>query len=97
MVSGIIACIASVSNRVIGRKLEWGSMPPAPPSLELLWWSNVSSCGHTYKISRGAHVYSCTCKLSVGLFSFGSSLRPVAYSSSSLFCEEPSVCVSRVV
>ena len=74
-----------------------GRMPPAPPTLELLWWSDFSSCAYIYKISRGAHVYSCTCKLSVGLFSFGSSLRPVAYSSSSLFCEEPSVCVSRVI
>ena len=72
-------------------------MPPAPPRVALLWRSSFSSCAYTYKISRGAPVYSSTCKLSVGLFSFGSSLRPVAYSSSSLFCEEPSVCVSRVV
>ena len=78
-------------------KILWGSMPPAPPRLELLWWSNVSSCAHNYKISCNAPVYSCTCKLSVWLFSFSSSLRPVAYSSSTLFCEEPSVCVSRVV
>ena len=42
-------------------------------------------------------IFSVTCKLCVGFLSFGRRLGSVTYPSSSVFGEEPSVCVSWVV